>query len=258
MFKFILATFFLTTLVQAEFLEVGDSEFLETGKIANSRWHFDIILGGREFILDFPKFSGKHENLEEQRRVIPGISLGVGREFVFGGQYNLVTSFIGHYNRQQEAEKGVASEEADDTNLSELDTNYSSFAGELRVAIGYTFITSWIPVQIYLESGYGLGNNLFKKNYNFEGIASDPADNYEITIEELFSYTRFGAGVKFISSKGLYSFISGSLINQNTSESKRKGSFTEANQASTSIGRVTSDVSRDGLWMFNLGMGVYF
>jgi hypothetical protein len=178
--KFIFLSLFVisTSAFSAEFLELGDKSF-QAKKLNSSRWVFDM---GADYF--------------DYQAYLPSYKLGT------------------FFNKTIESSSGKASEDVD-LDLASNKDDHQVLGAQASLDINYLVETSVINLQPFIGMAVGRGQSNFTKVYRFEGLsgASLPAEDYKVSSEETFNFTKATVGLKLISKTGFLSFIQASQIN---------------------------------------------
>lgn len=198
----------------AEFLEFGDKSF-QAQKIESSRWVFDMGADYFDYQAVLPSYDGEHQSIKEDNTYgLYGVSLNFGREFNIVGGLSSTIKLGTFFNKTIESSTGKASEEVD-LDLASAKDDHQIFGAQAALDVNYLIETNVINLQPFIGMAVGRGQSNFTKVYRFEGLsgASLPAEDYKVSSEETFNFTKTTVGLKLISKTGFLSFIQASQIN---------------------------------------------
>ena len=214
--KFIFLSLFVisTSAFSAEFLEFGDKSF-QAKKLNSSRWVFDMGADYFDYQAYLPSYDGEHQTIKEDNTYgLYGVSLNFGREFNIAGGLSSTIKLGTFFNKTIESSTGKASEDVE-LDLASSKDDHQILGAQAALDVNYLIETSVINLQPFIGMAVGRGQSNFTKVYRFEGLsgASLPAEDYKVSSEETFNFTKATVGLKLISKTGFLSFIQASQIN---------------------------------------------
>lgn len=213
--KHLFAFFILFASAQAysqdKFMEFGSDDY----EPRESTWL--VELGAKYFqnTLELPTYEGTHHSIKAKENINM-----IGAELAFGGNLHLFAGFSlslkarGFYLRDFKGEIGKATRDFD-LDLVDSESDSHMKGGEGAVALNYTFVTSIVEIQPFVEYALGMSNAEYKVDYHFTGIAGDGSDaeKYELKRNEDYLTHRLSLGLNVISKYGIYSYFKASLEN---------------------------------------------
>ena len=213
--KRIIAFFVLVLCSQAyaqdKFMEFGDDDY----EARKSTWL--IELGAKYFQNDLAltPYNGTHHKIKAKEKVnLIGAELAVGGNLHLFAGFSLSIKARGFYLTDVEGEIGKASKDFD-MDLVNTKSDSHMQGGEGAVALNYTFLTSLVEIQPFVEYALGVSSGEYKIDYNFKGLAGDGsgAEKYEYKRNEDYLTHRISLGLNIISKYGIYSYFKASLEN---------------------------------------------
>lgn len=236
------------------FLEFRDDEF-KAESVKEKKWLFNIGMEYLQYPTTLPEFKGEHESIKDGENYnVYGLSLGFGREFSLFGNFSTSLKLGGFYAKTMGESVGKASEELD-LDLSNVRSDHLVYGGEASASLNYLVENSVLNFQPFFEFGAGTGIANIEKEYVFEGIQGDRSDaeNYDISVDENFNYTRASLGVNFISLKGIVSYVKVTQMFMGLSKRKTKG-----NDGSSNIDEEDEAPDSKNLLAASIGFGYLF
>lgn len=243
-----------SSLMAQEFLEVGDRTF-QSQKINSSRWIFDMGADYFNYQAFLPSYDGQHQDIKDDNTYgLYGVSLNIGREFNLTGGLSSTIKLGTFFNKTIESSTGKASDDVD-LDMASTKDDHQILGAQASLDVNYLIETDLINLQPFIGMGGGRGQSNFTKVYKFDGLsgASLPAENYNVTSEETFNFTKATVGLKLISKKGILSYIQASQINYVKDNRKLSGKIdgTKIN-SDESINEETSTI------IGSIGFGILF
>lgn len=207
---FLLLLIFSTSVVRADdnFLDFGDKEFAKL-KTEESKW---FVKSGLEYIAYrsmMPDYKGEHETFKEgQIHDVVGYGLGIGREFYFTNGFSSSFSIGLTYAKTLSREAGQAHPDIDLEVATTRKGHYITSI-EAQGSLNYLFDFTVVDVQPFIEGSVGVGQAELEFQYQREPVdgTADDAEDYDVTSEENFTYTKVSLGLNLISYKGLTSYF---------------------------------------------------
>ena len=216
----------------AGFLEFRDEGF-KSESIKEKKWQITMGADYLNYQASLPAYSGKHEKIDsDENSNIYGVSIGFGREFRVAGDFSITPKLGGFYTKTLQRNVGKASKDID-LDLSSVRDDHMVYGGEVSASLNYLFENSILNLQPFFEAGVGTGIANIQKEYIFDGIQSDRSDaeDYDVSVDENFNYTRASLGVNFISTQGVLSYVKVTQMVLDVTKRKTKGSINGADQS---------------------------
>jgi hypothetical protein len=261
------STIFLTLSIPSlgwskdNFLEFGDINFGRDFK-EKSKWLFK---SGAELInypTVLPEFDGEHENIgDSERNELNGYGLNFGRDFYLTNGFSTLITVGAYYSKTLDKTIGKAAQDID-LDFSETRTAHQLSAYEAAIAFNYIFDYKIVDIQPFIEVGAGVGSAKTEKQYKSIGLTSvtNGSENYDVTVNEDFTFSRVSLGVNLISYKGLMSYLKLTSMQIDKSSRKIEGN-SNAYQSATVID-ISSDEKNlkesETVTMVSVGIGRYF
>lgn len=224
---------------QEKFMEFGDDNY----QPRKSAWI--VELGAKYFQneIELPAYQGTHHTIRDKEK----INL-IGAELAFGGNLHLFAGFSlsvkarGFYLTDFKGEIGKA---ARDFDMDLVNTKADSHmkGGEGAVALNYTFITSLVEIQPFVEYAFGVSDGEYSVKYNFSGLAGDGSDaeKYELKRNEDYFSHRVSVGLNIISKYGIFSYFKASMENITLKKAKYELTYRAPGAASDTFDSYSED-----------------
>lgn len=215
------------------FLEFGNVNFGRDFK-DKSKWFVKTSMENIIYKSILPEFDGVHESIaDEEEYNLIGYGFYVGRDLYLGKGLSASLQIGGVAISSLDRTLGQAAKDVD-LEISSLRTSHKVYQYEAAFAVNYLFDYRVVDVQPFAEFAAGHGTTETEVEYTRLGLTSETNgdEDYDVTVEEKFNYTKLSLGINFISYKGLMSYIKvTSLIilpseRETSGETKRFGETT--------------------------------
>lgn len=230
-----------------------------------SHWLTSFGFEGLKYPVPF-NFTGARQTFSPKDQELWGGRFGYGKEFYIGKGFNAVTKVEGYYLGTLFAKRETA-----DPNIEDVDVSYTKTTGQIwgfeaSQSIGYLFDMktknpmldewSYLTVEPFIEAGIGWATAYNRVDYNYD--SGTIQETYKEAVEDQLLNARFGAGVNFTSSEGVFLYLKASLNQYDITKRKTKGLGQPDNQGTTGLDGSEKNVDIDPIIIYALGGGYKF
>jgi hypothetical protein len=250
-------------MAEDEFLSLGRDSFKKDESAWNLIVSVDVMY---RFFTPLPAFdSENYDQFDISGKEVdnvfsmPMLTINTGRDFALG---NFVFSLNGSFGYGKVTNEIVGQVASDvDLDVAELNTYFEGIKTEFSGSLGYRFHKWDLAVIPFLEYGVGTFNLNTRIYFEFLDTGLSIDEFYNLTRSQSFITSRLGTGVKFISSRGVASWIKVSYASYFLQETKGVLKF-KTQSGAASVGDATEGTNdgQDQLDIFDIsfGFGVMF
>lgn len=229
----------------------------EVEKFENNRSHnqFIVELNTIEYTPELLQFSGKKRTINNESDYTPGLMLGVAREMRIGKGFSWTLKLGGFLNHKKDDEVEKGPVEVPEL-VSQYEQETKLYGGEASVNLNYQIETSWIMLQPFINFTLAKGKAESNVFYNYDLATVNEQYNVETT--ENFNMQKIGLGMNFISSSGIFSYLSANYNNMNIEDRARKGTYRADGGSTQAVDTKESVNSSNSFMSYHFGVGYRF